>query len=235
MLAAGFVCLAAPLQAQFAYVVNDATNDVSAYSIGANGALTPVAGSPFATGMTPFSVAVSPTAKFAYVANDTSNNVSAYNIGADGALTQLTSLGSPFAAGTNPISVAVDPTGKFAYVANNGSNNVSAYNIGANGALTPVPGSPFTAGTNPFSVAVDPTGKFAYVANQFGHLSSLIGNISAYSIGANGALTPVPGSPFAAGRNGPLSVAVDPTGKFAYVASDLSNNVLAYSIAPTGL
>src|SRR4029077_19951728 len=104
--------------------------------IGANGALTPVAGSPFATGMTPFSVAVSPTAKFAYVANDTSNNVSAYNIGADGALTQLTSLGSPFAAGTNPISVAVDPTGKFAYVANNGGNNVSAYSIRAHGALT---------------------------------------------------------------------------------------------------
>jgi 6-phosphogluconolactonase len=76
-------------------------------------------------------------------------------------------------------------------------------------------------------MAVDPTGKLAYVASD--------DNVSAYSIGANGALTPVPGSPFAAGRNGPLSVAVDPTGKFAYVASDLSNNVLAYSIAPTGL
>ena len=31
----------------FAYVTNDGSNDVSAYTIGANGALTPAAGSPF--------------------------------------------------------------------------------------------------------------------------------------------------------------------------------------------
>jgi 6-phosphogluconolactonase len=50
---------------------------------------------------------------------------------------------------------------------------------------------------------VDPLGRFAYVANSFGN------NVSAYSIGANGALTPVAGSPFAAG-SGPDPVAVDP-------------------------
>jgi hypothetical protein len=48
--------------------------------------------------------------------------------------------------------------------------------------------------------------QFAYVANFNG------GTISAYSIAANGALVPVPGSPFAAG-GAPSSVAVDPTGK----------------------
>jgi hypothetical protein len=40
------------------------------------------------------------------------------------------------------------------------------------------------------------------------------GNVSAYSIGANGALTPVPGSPFAAGIN-PESVAITPLVPFA--------------------
>src|SRR5258705_6712773 len=49
MLAIGFVCLAAPLRAQFVYVANESGNNVSAYSIGANGALTPVPGSPFTT------------------------------------------------------------------------------------------------------------------------------------------------------------------------------------------
>lgn len=38
---------------QFAYVANFGTNNVSAYSIGANGALTPVAGSPFTGGNLP--------------------------------------------------------------------------------------------------------------------------------------------------------------------------------------
>src|SRR5260221_7232456 len=114
-LAIGFVCLAAPLRAQFAYVANIGSNNVSAYSIGANGALMfNVPGSPFLAGSGPSSVAVDPTAKFAYVANIGSNNVSAYSIGANGALTPLASLGSPFAAGTKPASVAVDPTGKIA-------------------------------------------------------------------------------------------------------------------------
>jgi hypothetical protein len=60
----------------------------------------------------------------------------------------------------------------------------------------------------PNSVAVDPTAKFAYVANLEDN------NVSAYSIGANGALTPVPGSPFLAGML-PSSVAITPLLPFA--------------------
>ena len=206
---------------KFAYVANANSNNVSAYSIGANGALTPVPGSPFAAGTCPISVAVDPTGKFAYVANADTNNVSAYSIGANGALTPVP--GSPFAAGSFPSSVAVDPTGKFAYVANFGPDpldvpgTVSAYSIGSNGALTPVPGSPFAAGYFTKSVAVDPTGKFAYVAS-FGLASPggffVPSTVSAYSIGSNGALTPVPGSPFAAGL-GATSVAITPLVPFA--------------------
>jgi DNA-binding beta-propeller fold protein YncE len=106
----------APLRAQFAYVTNERGNNVSAYSIGADGALTPVPGSPFLAGSLPVRVAVDPTAKFAYVTNENGNNVSAYGIGADGALTPVS--GSPFLAGKLAVGVAVDPTGKFAYVAN---------------------------------------------------------------------------------------------------------------------
>jgi 6-phosphogluconolactonase len=81
------------------------------------------------------------------------------------------------------------------------------------------------------SVAIDPTGKFVYVANAGS------GNVSAYSIGANGALTPISGSPFAAGGESvaePFSLAVDPTGKFAYVANGVGANVVAYSIGVNG-
>jgi DNA-binding beta-propeller fold protein YncE len=86
VLAVGFVLLAAPLRAQFAYGGNFLSNNVSAYSIGSNGALTPVPGSPFVAGSLPSSVAVDPTGRFAYVANEGSgNNVSAYSIGFNGA------------------------------------------------------------------------------------------------------------------------------------------------------
>src|SRR5690348_15242045 len=56
---------------------------------------------------------------------------------------------------------------------------------------------------------------FAYVANKGSN------NVSAFTIDPRtGALTAV-GSPAAAGTS-PLSVAVDPTGKFAYVANFMS-------------
>jgi hypothetical protein len=64
-LAIGFVWLATPLRAQFVYVLNGSSNDLSAYSIGANGALTPVPGSPFAAGFGPVSVAITPLVLFA--------------------------------------------------------------------------------------------------------------------------------------------------------------------------
>jgi 6-phosphogluconolactonase len=99
--------------AKFAYVANFASNNISAFSIGSNGILTPLPGSPFAGSQTPLSVAVEPTAKFAYVANRFGSNISAYRIGSNGALTPLP--GSPFAAGYEPYSVAVDPTAKFFY------------------------------------------------------------------------------------------------------------------------
>jgi DNA-binding beta-propeller fold protein YncE len=142
---------------KFVYVPNVGGN-VSAYSIGANGALTPVPGSPFAAGSTPESVAVDRMGKFAYVANF-GNNVSAYSIGSNGALTAIT--GSPFAAGILPDSVAVDPTAKFAYVANFTGNNVSAYSIGSNGVLTAITGSPFAAGSGARSLAITPLVPFA--------------------------------------------------------------------------
>src|SRR5438876_269778 len=69
-LVASLALLVTPLRAQFVYVGSESFfNNIWAYSIGSNGTLTPVPGSPFAGGAEPFSVAVDPTAKFVYVAN----------------------------------------------------------------------------------------------------------------------------------------------------------------------
>jgi 6-phosphogluconolactonase len=200
VLAIVFVFIAAPLRAQFVYVANFGSKNVSAYSIGAHGFLTPVPGSPFKAGTGgPVSVAVDPTSKFAYLVDDVS--VLAYAIGTNGALTPIP--GSPFATGSRPFSAAVDLTGKFVYAANSSEKGVSAYSIGADGALKPVPGSPFAARKAPEAIAVDPSGRFVYVGDGV----NIAGSISAYSIGANGALTLVPALQFSQGL-GPVSKAV---------------------------
>jgi 6-phosphogluconolactonase (cycloisomerase 2 family) len=119
---------------------------------------------------------------------------------------------------------------EYAYVGNYGDDNISAYKIASDGSLTAVKGSPFAAGTGPTAMAVDPTGKFAYAANTG---TSSGGNVSAYTIDATtGALTAVKGSPFSAGTE-PSGVAIDPTGKFAYVSNYGDNDVDAYTIDAT--
>ncbi|MGB8909626.1 MAG: beta-propeller fold lactonase family protein [Candidatus Cybelea sp.] len=223
------------LLVRLAYVINNGSSSVSAYSIDPSGVMTQVPGSPFVTGYGPEGEATDPKGDFVYVSNAGDDTVSAYKINAtSGALTPV--AGSPFGAGSEPGAMAVDPNGKFAYVANAGSQNVSAYTIStSSGALTQVAGSPFSVGSGPDGVAVDPTGKFAYVANLS---SNGPGTVSAFKIDeTTGQLTQVAGSPFSAG-SGPEGVAVDPTGKFAYVANGFggsggNGNVSAYTIDAT--
>jgi DNA-binding beta-propeller fold protein YncE len=130
-----------------------------------------------------------------------------------------------------PHSVTVDPTGKFAYVANSGCGDfvgiVSMYAINATtGALTSI-GSPVAADFGSYAVTVDPSGKFAYVANEGD--GDLCGSVSMYTLNATtGALTSVgtiaaPGAPPPSpGSCSPYSVAVDRSGKFAYVANEVA-------------
>ena len=122
---------------EYAYVTNENVNSISGFSINATtGALTPVSGSPFATGTSPIGIAVDPTGKFVYAANANSRNVSGYSINTStGALTPVPR--SPFTAGSHPVAVAVDPKGLFAYVPNAADSTVSAYTISPNDSVTP--------------------------------------------------------------------------------------------------
>ena len=76
---------------RFVYVTAYGTQNVFAYRMSRDGALTPVASSPFPTGVNPSSVAVDLLGRFDYVANQgtgrANSNVSAYRIGPHGALT----------------------------------------------------------------------------------------------------------------------------------------------------
>jgi len=141
--------ISTPLHAQFAYVANSiiGPGNVSGYTISpATGALAAFAGSPFAAGEEPLSMAVDPSGKFAYVVNGGfPGTVSGFTIDpVTGALTAIG--GSPFAAGVFSNSVAVHPSGKFVYVSNAGPQvvgDISGYTIDpVTGTLTAIAGSP---------------------------------------------------------------------------------------------
>src|SRR5262249_9493104 len=120
--------------------------------------------------------------------------------------------------------------GKFAYVANDLSDNVSTYSIDATTGLLKFEGE-VDAELYPSWVAVDPFGKFVYVANYGDHLTGISGSISMYAINPDGDLTSL-GTIAEAGVGTP-SVAVHPSGKFAYAAMARFNNAIwTYSIDP---
>jgi 6-phosphogluconolactonase (cycloisomerase 2 family) len=229
---------------QFAYVANagapNGSNNVSGYTIDpVTGALTAITGSPFAEGFSPASIVANPLSRFLYVANNcsdlsclaTTGSVSAF--GFDPTTGVLSNVpGSPFLAGTSPLGVAVDPARRFAYVVNKTDNTLSAYAIDpASGALTPISGSPFTTGLSPQSVAIDSTGLFLYVVNSCSDAQCTAGSVSSYTISSTtGVLIPV-----ASGGVGkaPQSMAIDPSGRFAYVANKGDGTVSAFVIDRT--
>jgi 6-phosphogluconolactonase len=151
----------------FAYVANMLSNNVSVYALNSStGALTSIAGSPFAsTGTAPAALLIN--GNFLYVANSGSNEIAVFSI--SGQIGALTPAGTPSAAGGAPIALCVDATGSYLYVANSASANVSAYSIDpATGLLTELGNSPFAAGAGPSSLQTDPSGNYLYVSNQIG-------------------------------------------------------------------
>jgi 6-phosphogluconolactonase len=196
------VSLAIDPNGNFLYSTNFTGNNVTVFLIDlSNGLLSNVSGSPFGAGAGPLSIAIDPTDAFAFVANEGANSLSAYSLNAtNGSLTAV--AGSPFAAVTNPEALVVDPAGRFVFAANAAAaNQIATYSITpSSGVLTLLSTAP--AGSLPVGIAIDPSGQFLYAVNFNSN------DVSAYTVAASGALTAVPGSPFATGGQ-PHAVAID--------------------------
>jgi 6-phosphogluconolactonase (cycloisomerase 2 family) len=143
----------------------------------------------------PVAIAVDPSGQFVLTVNGTSaNTVSVFRIGSTGTLAQV--AGSPFASGADPSAIVFAP-GHYVYVANTAGNSVSAYSMDpASGALTLVVGSPFSTGAwSPNGLVADLAGTHLYASES----QQPTGNaVAGFAINAStGALTAIPGSPFA--------------------------------------
>lgn len=227
----------------FVYINNNriGVNTVSAFSVDANGFLTPVPGSPFATGGSGVGggffaanrLTTCVMGNFLFVANEQSNNISVFSINpATGTLSLVPR--SPFATGGiagSGISLGVTPDNRFLFASSSGSRNITVFSIGANGTLTSIPGSPFSAGAEPDGIKVSPDGRFLSVA-----LFS-VDAVGMFTIAPNGALTPVPGSPFPAAGTGAvagLDINCASNLLFGGEANFGGTNVDVFSIGPNG-
>jgi hypothetical protein len=185
--------------------------DVTVLLGNGTGGFSAAAGSPFAVGDYPYSVAIGD------LNGDGSPDLATANAGS-GDVTVLLgngsggfsdAAGSPFAAGTDPVAVAIgdlNGDGKpDLATANVNSNDVSVLLGNGSGGFSAAAGSPFAAGANPFSVAIgdvneDGKADLATANVNSNDVTVLLGN-------GSGGFSAAAGSPFAAGDH-PYSVAI---------------------------
>jgi 6-phosphogluconolactonase len=135
--------------------VGEFNTGLRVFSIGTNGGLSEISGSPYTTGTGPIGVALDTTGSYVYVANKGSNNISAFTLtAASGKLTAVS--GSPFSSGgLQPIAFVNDNQKTYLAVINSGSNGSSGnsdlqlfkFDATTDGKLDPV--STASTGTDP--------------------------------------------------------------------------------------
>ncbi len=222
----------------FAVVPTDTaagTGSVAAFTIDPiSGALTVVAGSPYATTQSrPSDIAIDPSGKYLYTPNAGSDNVSTDLINAGGSVTLDVSVA---ATGASPLSVAVVHDGTSLYIGSAGNGvqgAIEAYTLNA-GVLSPAAGtlaaSTYPAGNVPRSIATAPASLPTKALLFAGNVND--GSIEDWLIDADSTLTEAPGSPFVlrngAGSHSPYALVVYPGNNFLYVTDTQAGTVSVY-------
>jgi 6-phosphogluconolactonase (cycloisomerase 2 family) len=190
---AGGDSVAASASGNLLFVGDSAGQQVSVFTVNADGSLTSV-GNPFPTsGVSPSVMATDGQSKFLYAtAGRFSANVAEFAIGTGGALTLV--AGSPFSS--NVSAIVGEPSGKFmlgvSYLA--GDNHVQVFSIGSTGSLTLLASN--TTSFVPRNLAVHPNGKWVYTFSEDPVLTEL-DPVEGFDLDTtSGTLTEMSGSPF---------------------------------------
>jgi 6-phosphogluconolactonase len=196
--------------------VNDNTagsNTVAGFDRHADGSLTPIPGSPFATGgagtgaglASQGAIQLSSGGRYLLAVDAASSQISVLRLGLGGVPQPV---GTPVSSGgSDPVSIAV--SGNLVYVANAGAGepNVTGFYLAPNGILYPLPSSTVAlpAGSGPDDVLFNPTGQRLVV--PLVNTST----IASFRVRFDGRLVAAPGSPFAAQGPGPFGSEFRPT------------------------
>jgi uncharacterized protein (TIGR03000 family) len=239
--------MAAPKGGHVYTINNDLRrNAVAVYRTNADGTLTEVSGSPFATGGKGLGGgdideqgAIRIAGEFVLAVNPGSDSIAVLRKGEQGMLTPV--AGSPFSSnGNTPLSLTVH--GDMVYVANQapkfanptGKPNLTGFRLGRDGKLMPVENSTieFPAERGPAQVEFAPDGKTLVVTSGFqGDDSS---EVHAYKVMADGTLKEGTGSPAKPnGVSGTVGFSWAPAGGRVFVSNFRGSAVTVFDVDPT--
>src|SRR5437764_9668678 len=159
------------------------------------------------------------------------NAVAVFNRAADGTLSAAGTIatggtGTGGSLGSQG-AVALSDDGRRLFAVNAGSNDVSVFDVGPTGLS--LASQTASGGTLPISLTAH--GSLLYVLNAGG-----AGNISGFSVGAIGGLTPIAGStqPLSGTNVGPAQVSFSPDGRRLVVTEKNTNLLDVYAVDANG-
>ncbi len=213
------------------FVSNGGDQTISAFAIDpTSGALTSAAGSPFASGLTldacsGISLSATPDGRFLMASSN--GQIKTFSIGAGGVLTSLSTAANPVVPNAG---MKISASGQLLAVSNGAS--VSVFSINPDGSLTAVAGSPFAeAGTGTLAgLDFSSTSGLLFGAEA----SATAAFADAWTIGANGVLSSVAGSPFSTTAINSNVVLLSPNDSFLFASNQGSNSVSSYGVGVGG-
>jgi 6-phosphogluconolactonase len=224
-----------------------------------SGRMRQIPSSPFPSeGRNPVAEAVSADYGSLFVANQYDDTVVQFVIGTDGKLYPYNTVNTP---GIYPLAITSNKSDLFVVdtyqalplcsTAEPCSGAIAVFPLSAATSSTPASlGTPAVNPANsaqywpltlagssdvivPTGVNVLASGAYVYVTGYDSSVTPSVGYVFGFSVGSGGVLTPLAGSPFAAGTE-PSAVASDATSSYLYVTDFVKGDVLAYNVAASG-
>src|SRR5213082_2601845 len=208
------------------YVLNaGGAGNISGFTVGATGALAPIAGStqPLSgTNVGPAQVAFSPDGRRLVVTEKTTNLLDVYAVNQNGAAGEGTSVAS---AGVTPFGFAFGHRNEL--FVSEASGSASSYLLGRRGGVRTVSGAVLTHQGAPCWLVVTDDGRYTYTANAQG------ASISGFTIARNGAihLLDADGATAVVGR-GTSDLALSANGRYLY--NLVGGSVFAFRVQEDG-
>jgi 6-phosphogluconolactonase len=180
----------------------------------------------------PGSIAFSPDGKFVAVTEKQTSKLDVFRVQADGTLSPAVVTPS---AGPGEFAISFAPNGA-AMVSETGpaggvdASALSSYALLASGSLSPITTSVPTLGAATCWQVATPDGRFVYTSNAG------TATVSGFSIGANGSLTPLPGTVQGANPSGAtnIDVTISSNSKFLYTLNAGNGTIGIFAIHNDG-
>ncbi len=224
---------------RYVLAVDAGSNQISVLRIKTGGSLERVGRSPVSSnGTNPVSIAV--YGHLVYVANAGTpgsadgNSYTGFTLNRGGHLRPLGGSTVTLPDTSQPGDVLFSPDGRKLVGTRVATSLIDSFTVDRSGLLTAAAGSPFAAqGMGPFGSEFRPTNAAQlYVSNA--HDGANAGTVSAFAVGADGALTTIAASPFPDEQTAPCWVEISHDGQYLFAVNTASGSISSYSITTGG-